>query len=329
MTKIIAEVGSNFETQEHCIRSIELAARAGADAVKFQLFDDVKMYGFETGDNLAQYSIRPNWIPSLWQAAQDSNIEFMCSFFSPEDVKTYDRYVSRHKVASSDMLNVPLIQEMANTNKPIIISTGGHFFEEVKLVDGLLGDIPDITYLYCESAYPCNSTNILKMAALHTLGRPVGLSDHSTEVLSVPQFAVYAWNAAFIEKHVNLVGVKNRPDAAHAISFEDLSLMVSSLRNLKGFIGKDGGLEVPEIFSPEEADMRFKHNRRFMAISNISKGDKLVYGHNFGLFRSKSLEESSEYLDYTSLHEIDGQITWRDIPKGEPLSRGFLSEHTS
>ena len=321
MTYIIAEIGSNFHNYHHCIHSIEQAANV-ADAVKFQLFDDRTMYGFETGDNIGKYSIDRAWIPELSKCAKDNGVDFMCTFFSPEDARAFGDYVDAHKVASSDMLNIPLINEILDQWKPTYISTGGHRLEEVQaLVDYLpLEDRFDVSLMYCESAYPANNTDLYKMNILKSLGLPVGLSDHSREIYSIPMMAVHMFDCHVIEKHANFCNVTDRPDSPHALNFKDFERMSAAIRVVDAHNeGNEDIFHFNDILSPEERPMRTNHNRRLTAIKNIKKGDKLIYGENYGFYRYRGNLKHVP-LGYGYTEDIEGTVSFRTFKKGEPIT---------
>ena len=320
MTYIIVEIGSNFHNYHHCIHSIEQAANV-ADAVKFQLFDDKTMYGFETGDNIGKFSVDRSWIPELHKCAEENGIDFMCSFFDPQDAKAFGEYVDAHKVASSDMLNIPLFDEIINHDKPIFLSTGGHRYEEVLAIcESLPLDHIDLTLMYCESSYPANNTDLYKINLLQQTGLPVGLSDHSTEIYSIPMMAVHLFRVPVIEKHANFCGVTDRPDAPHALDFKQFERMSSAIRVVDAHLNGDESLfHFADILSPEEEAMRTNHNRRLTAIKNIKKGDKMVYGENYGFNRYRGNMDHVP-LGYGYTEDIEGTVSFRRFKKGDPIT---------
>src|SRR5688572_30128176 len=119
----IAEVGSNWGSLDDCFKSIQLASAAGADAVKFQLFDQHALYGVDRDVALSGV-LDPEWLPKLKQKANSVGIDFMCSAFSPELVDAVDPYVHAHKVASCEMTHVRILEKLRHIGKPVILSTG-------------------------------------------------------------------------------------------------------------------------------------------------------------------------------------------------------------
>lgn len=301
---IIAEIGSNWSTFEDCKSSIAHAKAAGADAIKFQLFSSHELYGSD---------IRPlstclprEWVPKLWELARASEIEFMCTPFSPDGIEFLDPFVARHKIASSDLCHTEMLIAAAKTEKPIILSTGGHGIKDVEYALDVLQGYKQITLLYCESNYPAYHTDLRKLDLLRVQCYPLGLSDHSREITSIPLSAKEA-GCTVLEKHVNFVGVSG-PDAPHSLSGTEFKDMVRALRGEK---------ETLDLLSPYESDMVTMHNRRCIATKDIRAGEKLYYDGNFGLYRSTK-------HDTTALHPalaagINGKISKIDIKKGDGI----------
>jgi N-acetylneuraminate synthase len=278
---VIAEIGSNFKTFEDCTKSIELAEATGADAVKFQHFTESEMFGFNSDKTkLAFPSIYDKtklpfeWIPKLWDKSVEVGIDFMCTTFDPDKLLEVDPYVSMHKIASSDMSYGGLVEAALATEKKILISTGGHSLGEVHEMLEFFGS-DRISLMYCESVYPANIYDLRKIELLKQFGLPVGVSDHSREIYSVP-LAAQAAGAVYFEKHVNFTGVKS-DDSPHSLNQTEFKRMVESIR---------GGLPAM-ILSDTEQDMVLMHNRRLIAVKDIKKGDDFVVGSNVGYFRSK------------------------------------------
>lgn len=256
MTFVIAEVGSNWRTKKDCLKAIDRAIDTGADAVKFQLYSHQSLYGYP--GTLGDGVLDPMWFSEFQDRCADM-IEFMCSAFSVDDALIVDPFVDRHKVASSDMLNFPMIEQMISSEKPLIVSTGGHTLKDVgKLVKSFLsskfGRFTDFTLLYCESSYPSRRHNLEKMSLLKRFGCPIGFSDHTTDVFWAPVAAVKYFGATIIEKHFNPLGFVDTPDCGHSLDFYDFTDMVQSIRK--------AGIETDIYDSKGEAPMREFHNRR-------------------------------------------------------------------
>ena len=298
--RIIAEIGSNWATFEHAKDSISLAKNCGAWAVKFQLYDGKALYGAE-GPMANEMPVE--WIPRLAEKAKACGIEFMCTAFSPEFAEAVNPYVNYHKVASSDLTHLRLLEKLNSFKKPVFLSTGASGEADIAMALRQLKDCP-VTLMYCVAEYPARVINFKYLEALKKYGRPVGYSDHSLDAVVVPMEAMRR-GAEVIEKHVNLVGVTNTPDAPHSLSLDEFKAMCQAIE------GKTD-------FHSSERDMRLRHNRRLIAIKPIAKGDKLIEGENFGAYRS--LTQDTEGLSPWLIPEIDGKrLAKEDRQMGQPI----------
>lgn len=273
MTFIIAEVGSNWLNMNDALESVAMAAGAGAHAVKFQWFCEQDLYGTGSTDtNLTEAQIE-----DLATAAAKNKIEFMCTVFHHKRVKDINKYVRRHKIASSEMQYHDLIDATLETGKPVIISTGGHEFDDVErlVYDKLLEK--DFSLLYCCNAYPSTMHDLRWIGELRdSLSCDVGFSDHSTDVFSA-YVAAKHYGATTIEKHVKLREDMDTPDSAHSITFDKLRMLVDAIEHNKRL----------DFLNHEERDATTRHNRRLVATRALNIGDALQYGRNFGMYRAR------------------------------------------
>lgn len=285
---IIAEIGSNWTNFGEAKDAISYAKQAGADAVKFQLFDDSAMYGpgirgsWYTGPLATLHQLPQEWLPKLKEKANACGIEFMCSAFSPELYDAVDPFVEVHKIASSELTHPHLLERVKAKGKPILLSVGASSKGDVAQAMQILRGGPQVVLLYCVAAYPARQYNLFKMEDLKQFGVPVGLSDHSLDVVYPALSAVKHFGAVVIEKHVNFALCGKTPDAKHSLSGDDFVYMCEHLR------GKRDSSFNP---APEERDMFLRHNRRLIAIRDIAVGDAFRYGENFGAYRA--LEDDS------------------------------------
>jgi len=278
MTFIIAEVGSNWEDFSDCIVSIEQAKVAGADAVKFQLFSFEELYGWndwKTGE-LENYHLDHEWLPKLAQHAKAIGIKFMCTAFSPEGVAAVDPFVEMHKVASSDLTYPQLLEAVAKTGKPVLLSCGASSRGDIEQA---LARLPKerTTLMYCVSAYPARSVDI---EVLHELLKactgPVGFSDHTTDIYGAP-VAAARFGAEVIEKHFTAFPHLDTPDRRHSLTPDEFKRMVDRIR------GRDEPRLGPTF---EESAMFLRHNRRLVAVRDIQPGEVLRFGQNYGAYRT-------------------------------------------
>jgi len=234
---IIAEAGSN-----HCGKIdlaydlIEVASNAGADAVKFQLFDE-KLYpkGSRASKEIAKWKMPENWIPSLFDYCKKYNIEFIATPFNNKAVDELYPYVKRFKVASFEITNLDLLDKISKTKKPVILSTGIATYEEIKNACDMFGDY---SLLHCVSDYPADykDTNLLVMNDLKMKFHcKVGFSDHTLGIEA--SIAAVALGAEIIEKHFKLDKQPYSPDAEFAIDPKMLNSMVKGIRNVQKMLG--------------------------------------------------------------------------------------------
>ena len=150
---IIAEVGSNWLSEEPylAIQHIIQAKECGCDAVKFQLFNSVELYGYRV-KALDQYALPQQWLGLLKEECDKHKIDFMCTAFSPEGLKLVDPLVRAHKIASSDMKYVQLLDAAESTGKPILWSTGGATMNEIEQMWR-----PEFIPMECVANYPAET----------------------------------------------------------------------------------------------------------------------------------------------------------------------------
>ncbi len=319
MTFIISEIGSNWLTQTHALNSIALAKNCGASAVKFQAFDYEALYGSKTMTMTSPPMLPLDWLPKLKEKADACGIEFMCTAFSPELVAAVDPFVSRHKVASSDLNYPALLRAVAATGKPLIVSTGGSSKGDVWQALAVLGDVAAqrTTLLYCNAAYPSRRHNLFLIDEMRaTFGRPVGLSDHSLDVIYAPLAAVRHHGATVVEKHFTAYPDMLTPDRAHSLSADEFKIMCDYIAGTR-----DGGGFNP---TSEEDAMIKRHNRRLVATQPITRNDVLVYGENFGAYRSlvDDLHGYSPMILEDAAATPNGKRAMRSLAPGDSIGPG-------
>lgn len=318
---IIAEVGSNWETLDHCLHAISMAKAAGADAVKFQAYSDEALFGRDDYNELYDedrprtYELfapwRPDWLPKLKAKSDACGIEFMCSAFSPELVDAVNPYVNVHKVASAELSHVRILERVRDSGKPVILSTGASGPNDIAQALKFLEGVP-VVLLYCVSAYPARDIDFRMLDELKRFGKPVGYSDHSTDVRVIPRAAVER-GACVLEKHFNPEGLTDTPDAPHSLSTDEFKRMVLSIRGDLPFAWGSG----------EERDMITKHNRRLIATQAIKAGETLGENVNFGIYRS--LKDDTRGLSPFRIADVHGRIATRRIEAGEAMGPGDFS----
>jgi sialic acid synthase SpsE len=285
---VIAEAGSNHNRDlDTATALIAAAARAGADAVKFQTYTGRSLYSTRTPafDYLGELAAKPvhelleecalprQWQPILATQCRDAGVEFLASPFDRQAVDELDALdVAAFKVASFEIVDLGLLEHIGKCRRPVILSTGMASLGEIEeAVDALTSaGALDVCLLQCASVYPA-PVDALNLASIKTLkaafGVPVGFSDHSLGI-HIPPAAV-AIGANLIEKHITLDRSHPGPDHAFAIQPDELIAMVSHIRDVERALG-DGQKHGPTTAEAEE--MYAKARRSIVAARPIPTG---------------------------------------------------------
>jgi len=334
---VIAEAGSNWRMGtpardlEMAYRLIDVAARAGADAIKFQTYRAKTVYveGAGSSDYLAnageERSINDifedlempyDMIPRLAAHAASVKLEFMSTPFSVADFAAVDPHVRRHKIASYEICHVRLIQAAAGTGKPLIMSTGAAAPTDIAfgLQTAREAGARDITVLQCTASYPAppRSLNLRVIPWLmEQFGVAAGLSDHSTEPVVAATMAV-AMGATVIEKHFTIDRRLPGPDHPFALEPDELGQMVTAVRSAAEALG-DGVKEV----GPAEVELRAFAVRAIQATRLIRAGEELVEGANLDVLRPGRRPPG---LHPRNLDALAGRRAARDIEAGAGIT---------
>ena len=284
-TFVIAEAGVNHDGSiGRALQMVDVAARAGADAVKFQLFSAKDLvtrhaptaaYQLNaTGDTSQQAMLcRLELLDDAFRQVRDRCVARSIMFLAtPFGLREVDRAVALGvdaiKIASTDLTNPALLERAVSTTLPIILSTGAS--TESEICDAVarlqaLGGGDRLILLHCVSRYPTpiSAINLRSVSVLHQIfGMPTGLSDHTTE-MDVGALAVAA-GASIIEKHFTLDPGATGPDHAMSLSPTQLGGYITAIRRGEAAMGQD------EIgLTPEEHDVRTTATRSVVAARDI------------------------------------------------------------
>lgn len=333
-TFVIAEAGSNhngdLDTAEELI---DVAADAGADAVKFQTFRAENLYVEESGevdyldDDRSIYEIIESmempyeWIPELYDYCLEQGIQFMSTPFDEQSAAELEEYVPAWKVASYTSSHVPFLRHLAGTDKPIIMSTGAHELDEVAESVAVLREagVSDLVLLQCVAAYPTPISEI-NVRVVETLREefdvPSGLSDHTLDPVTAPSAAV-ALGASVVEKHFTLDNSMEGPDHESALEPDGLDRMISVIRNTDAALGS-GEKRVLDV----ERELHDKARRAIHAVEEIKPGEELTED-NVKVLRPGENEAGlnpkfyDEVVGTTATHNISrgSGVTWDDIDR--------------
>lgn len=280
-TFIIAEAGANHNRNfKQALALIDVAAKAGASACKFQTYSSETLYSKNT-PNFATYQdinqlikdieLPREWQKDLKQYCDEKNIEFMST---PFDEKAVDELVNlgvkRLKISGFESTDFRFVEMVSSAKLPLIVSLGIGF--KYEWIDKLLNIVSkytnDITLLHCNNAYPTPindiDLNTVKKLSLDSRFK-CGLSDHTMSTL-VPALAVAA-GAQVIEKHFTLS--KHLPGPDHPFALEPIQLieMISNIRTAEITFTQQN-----EEYSISEKDF-IKARRSIVAKTNIKKGE--------------------------------------------------------
>jgi len=289
---IIAEAGVNHNgSVELARRLVSAAAEAGADAVKFQTFQADRLISANTpkADYQKQSSgtseqqlemVRRLEMPedmtrSIAAYAATLGIIFLSTGFDEQSIDLLDDIgVPAFKIASGDITDLPLLAFVGHKGKPVILSTGMSYLEEVRsAVKTLLSaGCPDIALLHCVSSYPADPQEA-NLKALRTLREafdvPVGFSDHFME--SEIAIAALAIGANIVEKHLTLDVNLPGPDHGISLSPAGFKALVRSIRTVETSLGD--GVKKPH---PAEQNVRELARRSIVAACAIATGTTIT-----------------------------------------------------
>ena len=323
-TFVIAEAGSNHNGEfELATELIDVAAAAGADAVKFQTFRAEDMYVEDSGeveyleDDRTIYDIIESmempyeWIPRLHDYCRERDLYFMSTPFDERSADELAEYVPAWKVASYTSSHHPFLRYLADTSKPILMSTGAHELSEVRESVTVLEEegVDALALLQCVAAYPTPLSEI-NVQVVRTLaeefGVPAGLSDHTLDPVTAPAAAV-ALGASVVEKHFTLDSTMEGPDHEFALEPGELDAMVSAVRDTEAALGS-GEKRVLDV----ESELHEKARRAVQAVEDIEAGEEVTEAA-VEVLRPGSQNSGVHPRHY---HDIVGSTAARDIQKG-------------
>ena len=331
---VIAEIGINHNgSVDEAAKLIDAAADCGADAVKFQSFCADRLlirsrdsYAQQSGtesayDMLRRLELNFDEQKKLKARADKRGVIFLSTPFDEASADFLDSLgVPAFKVASGDITHIPLLRHIAAKGKPVFLSTGMSYIDEViEAVSQLRdGGAPEILLMHCTASYPAASRD-MNLRALETLqsyfGLLTGLSDHSRGILF--SLAAAAMGAAAIERHFTLDRNAEGPDHNASLDPDGMKKLVKNLRRLR--IGMGSGEKRP---AKSETDGRRLGRRSLVAATDINAGERIA--SNMLVCKRPGLGISPKYLNHavgmTSRRFMakDTVITWEDLNPSMP-----------
>jgi N-acetylneuraminate synthase len=327
-TFVIAEAGSNHNGDLDTAKElIDVAAEAGADAVKFQTFRAEDLYVQDSGeadyldDDRSIYEIIESmempydWIPKLRDYCEDAGVLFMSTPFDERSADELEEYVPAYKIASYTMSHHPFLRHVASKDKPIVMSTGAHELDEVRESVEVLRDAgaDDIILLHCVASYPAppESANVRAVEMLRDeFSVPTGLSDHTLDPVTAPSAAV-ALGASVVEKHFTLDKSMEGPDHEFALEPDELDEMVTAIRKTEKVLGS-GEVDVLDA----EEELHEIARRRIHAARDIESGET-ISEEDVEVLRSGKRKKGLEPKFY---EEVVGNEAKKAISEGEGVT---------
>jgi sialic acid synthase SpsE/RimJ/RimL family protein N-acetyltransferase len=333
---VIAEAGSNWRvgtaTRDRAMARalIDVAAAAGANAVKFQTYRPETVYVENAGrsDYLADAGIKQDiheifadlampyeMLADLAGYCLEKNIDFLSTGFSRDDFAAIDPFVLIHKIASYEISHPHLLTLAARSGKPLILSTGASGEEDIAWAVEKFRQAGgrDLCLMQCTADYPApiSSLNLQTLPWLQSrFGVATGLSDHSREPSLGPIVAV-GLGARVIEKHFTLDNRLPGPDHSFALLPHELKELVTQVRLAEASLG-DGIKRV----LPEEQELADFARRGLQATRDIAPGEILREGFNYAVLRpgKQALGIHPRYRE-----QMEGRPAARYIAAGDGL----------
>lgn len=325
---LIAEMSANHGGDfDRAVRVLHAAKAAGADAVKLQTYtadtltiacdnDSFRIKGTlwegRTLHDLYSEAAMPwDWTPELMEIGAALSLTVFSTPFDATAVDFLESLnVPAHKVASFELVDIPLLKRIAATGKPVIASTGMASLAEIDEAVRTLREFGcrELILLKCVSAYPAPAKE-MRLSAIPFLSEafacPAGLSDHTLGI-AVP-VAAATLGAAVIEKHLTLSRSDPGPDSAFSLEPDEYSAMAKAVGEATAALGR------PE-FSPtpkEEASRPFR--RSLFVVEVIRAGEPFTSANVRSIRPGYGLH--TRYLEV-----VLGRRAARDIDRGTPLS---------
>jgi pseudaminic acid synthase len=325
---VIAELSANHNNDlDRALAIVDAAADAGADALKLQTY---------TADSITIDSDRPDfritkgpwtgyslhalyeeastpweWHEALFRRARERGLHVFSSAFGADAVDfLIELGVPAFKIASFELVDLPLIEHVARTGKPMIMSTGMATPDEIgEAVTAARGaGCEALALLHCISGYPTpvEESNLMTIGDLRKrYGVEIGLSDHTLGV-GVAAAAV-ALGASLIEKHLTLNRADGGPDSGFSLHPDEFATMTQACRDAHAAIGSVSYERKPS----EVGNLRFR--RSLYAVADIAAGETISVANMRSIRPSNGLPPKH-------YNELLGRKVTRDVERGEALA---------
>lgn len=290
-TFIIAEIGNNHNGSiERAFEMIDLAVDMGVDCVKFQMRHLDQVYRKSTivksGDDLgteyvldllSRFELTLEEHKEVSDYCAKQGILYMCTPWDEKSIEILESFnVPGYKVASADLTNLPLLDKLVDTKKPLILSTGMSTEDEVRnTVAFLTKRGANFGMLHCNSTYPAplHDINLNWIRSLKEIHPLVGYSGHERGI--AVSLAAVAMGARIIERHFTLDRTMEGPDHAASLEFNEFKQLTNGIREIGESLGKGGVREL----SQGEMINRENLGKSLIATKALTKGTVITKEH--------------------------------------------------
>lgn len=329
---IIAEIGNNHNGSfDRAIEMIDLAVEAGANAVKFQMRNLNEVYrkrslgkdGEDLGteyivDLLNRFELDIDEHKELSKYCKTKNVPYLCTPWDITSVDVLEGFnVPAYKVASADLTNIPLIERLISTKKPLILSTGMSTNEEIQITANLLNQHDtNFVLLHCNSTYPApiQDINLSWINQLKKIHPFVGYSGHERGInISI---AAAGFNISVLERHFTLDRSMEGPDHAASLEFNEFKSLIRGVREIEQAIGSE---KISREQSQGEMINRENLGKSLVAVGNLKSGTKLEPKHI-------KVRSPGQGLSPQKYNELIGKILKHDINDEDFFYESDLSE---
>jgi len=329
---IIAEVGQNHQGDKNlAIEYVETFSRLGANAIKFQtrnnkflfskdaydaLYTSENAFAETYGKHREFLELKIDDLYLIKEACRKNNVKFMSTPFDEPSLKLLIEIgVDLFKVASFDLGNLPFINKISKSNKPVVISIGGGQVDQIKSsVDLLEKNNTELAILHCVSEYPCpydklgldNIASLINKFPTHSIGS----SDHFNGILSGP--IAYMKGARIFEKHVTLKIALKGTDHVFALEPEGFRKFVRDIKRVGPMLNPKPQNEIgkEQVFK--------KLGKSVIASCNITKGELLTLDNLSGKIFNK------QYIPVRETNNLLGKRVLKSLKEGDLITQDLI-----
>lgn len=292
MTKvmIIAEVGSVHDGSfGNALKLIDLAASLGVDAVKFQThiasaetLPNAPMPPYFKGEPRFEYFERTSFSYKQWEQLRgrcvEKGVKFISSPFSVEAADLLLKIgIDYFKIASGEVTNLPMLERIAESRIPVILSSGMSNWNELDNAMNVIRSVHnEISILQCTSEYPCAYTNVglnIMLEMKMRYGVDVGLSDHT--LTNYASFAAVSLGATYIERHFTFSRHMYGSDAANSLEPDEMSDLIAGIRAISTILDSPVNKNQKAV---DLTDMKRTFEKSIVAFVDIPVGTVLERG---------------------------------------------------